>query len=78
MTHKAQSYAGYRQIAAWFGVEPSTVAKWRQRYDDFPEPDAWIDKVTPGWKISRVNEFKAWHANRPGSGAGGGRPRKQA
>lgn len=55
-------------IAEWFGVESRTVVKWRQRYPDFPAPDAVIGSVA-GWKPEREAEIRAWQASRPGSGA---------
>jgi hypothetical protein len=66
-------YLGVTSIGAWFGVTAATVSKWRNRYDNCPEPDAEIEQ-TPGWLPSRRAEWEKWHAGRPGQGAGGGRP----
>ena len=41
---------------------------------DFPPPDNRFGR-TPVWSSDTID---AWHANRPGRGVGGGRPRKQA
>jgi hypothetical protein len=70
-------YDSATDIAALFGVQPGTVETWRSRYPDFPEPDAYIGRVA-GWLPSREAELRAWEASRPGRGAGGGRPRRQA
>lgn len=75
-------YMSAADVAALFGAEPGTVLKWRQRYEDFPAPDAvtGIGHGHPvmGWLPEREAELRAWHASRPGRGAGGGRPRKVA
>ncbi|MDL4812794.1 helix-turn-helix domain-containing protein [Actinomadura opuntiae] len=72
-------YMSAADIADLFGVNPGTVEKWRQRYDTFPEPDAvtGIGRPIAGWLPSREDELRAWHAFRPGQGAGGGRPRRK-
>lgn len=71
-------YLSTTNIAEWFGVSPATVTKWRNRYNDFPAPDAevGIDTATcvAGWLPEREQEIRDWEANRPGQGAGGGRP----
>lgn len=74
--NKPVPLAGYRQIAAWFGVQPGTARKWRERYADFPTPDFNVDELHPGWHLERQAEIRAWHASRVGPGVGGGRPRK--
>jgi hypothetical protein len=71
-----REYVGAATVAGWFGVSRSTVAKWRERYEDCPKPDATIDGV-PGWLPSREAAWRRWHKNRPGQGAGGGRPSSQ-
>lgn len=76
-------YVGVAGIAKWFGVEPKTVTKWLNRYaytHPCPPPDAEIgdgDGAIRGWLPDREAEWRAWHASRPGRGAGGGRPRKR-
>lgn len=45
---------GQVEIAALFGVELSTVHKWRQR--GFPEPAGRISG-TPWWQLSKVLEW---------------------
>lgn len=42
----------------------------------FPAPDGRIGK-SPWWRTERRDEIADWMANRPGRGAGGGRPRIQ-
>jgi hypothetical protein len=73
-------YMSAADIAALFDVNPGTVEKWRQRYDDFPVPDAVIGighgRPILGWLPGREDGLRAWYASRPGQGAGGGRPRK--
>lgn len=68
-------YIGTGTIATWFGVERVTVNQWHKRYPDFPEPDAMTDGK-PGWLPQREGAIREWEANRPGQGAGGGRPTK--
>lgn len=75
-------------------VASSTVQNWRlRRYsrDDNPERIAGADPFPDpcivlglgehgivGWHPDRAGEIIAWNATRPGRGAGGGRPRKEA
>lgn len=68
-----REYVGAATVASWFEVSRSTVAKWRERYDDCPSPDATIDGV-PGWLPHRKADWEAWRRTRPGQGSGGGRP----
>ena len=70
-------YNSAADLAALFGVKPGTIETWRVRYDDFPPPDAYVGGYA-GWLPSREIELRAWEANRPGRGAGGGRPRKDS
>jgi hypothetical protein len=77
---KPTVYQGAAYWAALFGVAPETVHKWMERYPDFPVPDSETTttnsrRSVPGWLPEREPEFRAWHHNRPGQGAGGGRPR---
>ena len=44
---------GQNEIADYAGVSPSTVRKWKQRYDDFPEPVARL-AIGPVWLLSDV------------------------
>jgi len=71
-------YMSAADIAGLFDVKPGTVETWRGRYPDFPAPDAIIGighgRPIMGWLPSREAELRAWHASRPGQGAGGGRP----
>ena len=57
-------YVGGATVGGWFGVSRTTVAKWRERYDDCPPPDATIDGV-PGWLRGRKADWEAWHATAP-------------
>lgn len=69
-------YVGVAGVAGWLGVEPVTVTKWLTRYDDTPEPDAYIPpgrNGTPdrGWLPERRSDWEAWQRSRPGQGAPG-------
>lgn len=75
-----RKYVGYAGVGAWFGVPGSTVSKWVTRYAQThpcPEPDAETDG-RPGWLPSREQAWRKWHRERPGQGAGGGRPKRSA
>lgn len=80
MATKPIQYMSVADIAALFDVAPGTVEKWRQRYDNFPVPDAVIGighgMPIRGWLPDREAEFREWKKTMPGRGAGGGRPRK--
>jgi hypothetical protein len=85
-------YWGVTEIGALFGVKGHTVDVWIRRYGPdrtpeetakaptFPAPDAIFGVTRPlaGWLPSREAELREWYASRPGQGAGGGRPRKDA
>ncbi|GAB2790984.1 hypothetical protein GCM10027199_78810 [Amycolatopsis magusensis] len=76
---KTYRYVDMVEIGSWFGVGHRAVATWRSRYADshpFPEPDVIVCR-TPGWAASREPEIRDWESQRPGQGAGGGRPRTQ-
>lgn len=82
---KTLRYLGREDIGRWFGVSGDAVRKWQERYGQdgggggyrpFPAPDV-ILGGTPGWSPHRETEIHAWHAAKPGRGAGGGRPRKR-
>jgi hypothetical protein len=65
------TYLGSAAIAAWFGVLPVTLLKWRARYSGFPEADIVIMDARggiPGWLPNREAEIRAWHAARVGQG----------
>src|SRR6266851_242765 len=71
-------YIGTAGVAGWLGVKPQTVTKWLRRYQDMPEPDAYIG---PGrsirmWLPEREAEWRAWACSRPGRGAPGRRRRR--
>lgn len=66
-------YNSAADLAALFGVKPGTIETWRARYEDFPEPDAYVGRYA-GWLPEREAELRTWEAARPGRGAGGGRP----
>lgn len=87
MSGTATRYLSAADIAALFGVQPGTVEKWRSRFGPdrtpeeiakapvFPPPDALIGPFA-GWLPEREEEIREWRKSLPGSGAGGGRPRK--
>ncbi|WP_086846931.1 hypothetical protein [Amycolatopsis kentuckyensis] len=60
-----KTYLGIADIARHFGVTVSTVASWRNRHPDFPEPDAMI-AYTPGWEKERLADIEQWESSRPG------------
>lgn len=76
-------------VAAWLGVEPSTVSTWIPRYAGTPTPTPAPDfEILPGrhdtpdvaWLDTdeRRAEWEAWRASRPGQGAKGRpKPRKE-
>jgi hypothetical protein len=90
MADKPLRYWSVTEIGELFGVSGHTVDVWRRRYGlnrtaaeiakapTFPEPDMVLGVSRPnaGWLPEREAELRAWHAARPGQGAGGGRPRK--
>lgn len=83
---------GVGEIGELFGVNGHTVDVWFRRYGPdrseaqiakaptFPAPDVVIGLSRPlkGWNPNREAEIRAWHASRPGSGAGGGRKKVKA
>lgn len=70
-------------VAALIGVKPKSVSQYlveskppgRYAKHPFPMPDGYIGRG-PWWRVERTAEIKEWAANRPGRGAGGGRPRR--
>ncbi|TDP94619.1 hypothetical protein EDF62_1040 [Leucobacter luti] len=58
-----------KELAERIGVKPATAARYK-----LPEPDAFIGDVR-GWLPETVD---AWHAARPGKGAGAGRKPRSA
>lgn len=62
-------YLSLKEFAARIGVQPATAAKYA-----LPDPDARIGDVR-GWLPETVD---AWHAARPGKGAGAGRKPREA
>jgi predicted DNA-binding transcriptional regulator AlpA len=65
---------GTAWVAQRAGVSPRTIASYAAR-GQMPKPSA-CDCCghSPTWTW---DEITAWLANRPGQGAGGGRPRKE-
>lgn len=69
-------------VAALIGVRPKTISQYLVeskppgRYQDhpFPTPDGYIGRG-PYWLRRREQDIRKWAAERPGQGAGGGRPR---
>jgi len=60
-------YMSLTEIADYIGVKPATLGRYK-----LPEPDAMIGS-TRGWNEANIY---GWNANRPGKGAGAGRPKK--
>ena len=60
------------EVATHLGLAVSTVYAYR-RDGILPEPD--MVGRTPTWDRKAIDR---WKRNRPGQGAGGGRPRKDA
>jgi predicted DNA-binding transcriptional regulator AlpA len=58
-------------MAALAGVAQKSVTRYWER-GQMPQPDGWVSG-RPWWYETTAKE---WLANRPGRGAGGGRPRK--
>jgi hypothetical protein len=74
----AREYRGLAGVGEWFDVSAATVSKWLTRYagtHPCPTPDVTIDG-RPGWAPSRERAWRKWERERPGAGAGGGRPRQ--
>lgn len=57
-------YLSLKELAERIGVKPATAVNYK-----LPAPDAMIGDVR-GWSVETVD---AWHAARPGKGAGAGR-----
>jgi hypothetical protein len=79
----ADEQVGISVIATWFGVTRAAVQHWLERHPDFPAPDVRIRQFSGpsakpsyvyGWRPDREAEIREWESNRPGQGAGGGRP----
>lgn len=70
-------------VAVLLGVDRATISQYMsdsrpgKRYSahPFPEPNDRIGKQ-PWWLTGRKREILQWAKQRPGQGAGGGRPRK--
>src|SRR5713226_1552332 len=64
----AVKYVGTAGVAGWLGVKPQTVTKWLRRYQDIPEPDAYIGRGRSFrmWLPEREAEWRAWACSRPG------------
>lgn len=62
----------YRTVRNYHQVAERRRRDGGIRPGDFPPPDMRYGR-SPVWKASTI---KRWAANRPGRGAGGGRPRK--
>lgn len=61
------------QVAERAGITAASVTRYLVR-GDIPAPDRHFGRA-PAWRVSTI---EAWLQSRPGRGAGGGRPRKQA
>ena len=62
----------YAEVAAHLGVTPATVRKYAST-GRLPVPDGRV-AASPWWSPDTI---RAWQAQRPGRGVGGGRPRKR-
>lgn len=60
-------YLSRSEFAERIGVKPASMGRYK-----LPEPDAMIGDVR-GWTTETID---AWHADRPGKGAGAGRKPK--
>lgn len=60
MPRELIEYVGVTEIGRWLGVLPGTVNKWRQRHEDFPEPDSRTGGQIVGWLPKRKDEILAW------------------
>jgi hypothetical protein len=68
-------------VANLLGIKPATIRHYRAnslpggRYEahPFPQPDGKVGSLVY-WKPDREQELLDWAANRPGQGAGGGKP----
>jgi predicted DNA-binding transcriptional regulator AlpA len=64
----------YKTVRSYHNVAEKRRRENQSRPGDFPPPDAQFGR-SPVWSPETID---AWKANRPGRGAGGGRPRKNA
>jgi predicted DNA-binding transcriptional regulator AlpA len=67
-------YLDTAAVARMLDVRAETVSRYKHRDPTFPDPDITLSG-RPGWKRSTI---RAWMRQRPGRGAGGGRPSKDA
>lgn len=71
-TDTAEQQLTVREVAKLLGWKEQTVRKYRtESRRDFPEADG-MKGVSPWWRPETIT---TWRDNRPGRGAGGGRPR---
>ncbi|GAA4626925.1 hypothetical protein GCM10023196_037150 [Actinoallomurus vinaceus] len=67
-----KAYLSAADIGAMFDVDAATVAQWRKRYENFPEPDVKVGightRPIVGWDPAREQELRDWEASRPGRG----------
>ena len=62
-------YLSVTDVSKRLGISTAAVSAYK-----LPQPDALIGRPR-GWKTAPLDQ---WHAQRPGRGGGGGRPRKHA
>lgn len=78
---RPRRYVGAATVGEWIGVSSGTVSIYQKRYagtdHPCPVPDVVIAEAREmaGWLADRKEEWVTWAKNRPGQGAGGGRPR---
>lgn len=70
-----------REVGALMGLDGTTVSKYRTRslpggsMESHPFPKAEYENARAAlWMVDQVPDLVVWLANRPGRGAGGGRP----
>lgn len=63
----SERYLSFTEVADRLGIKTGALATYK-----LPEPDAHIGR-TRGWLPETIDQ---WNAQRPGRGAGGGRPRR--
>ena len=53
-----QRYLNVKQVAERYGVDPSTVWRWRREKPDFPEPHK-FGPQTLRWSLAALDEWDA-------------------
>ena len=74
MRYPSDSAHPFPEPDAWIGVDDRS--KTAVRPADARVNPRENSRGVPGWLPSRADEIREWRAGLPGSGAGGGRPRR--